>query len=50
MKLEKKSAKALYPSRKDVVPKRRRYLRVFYANRPAVIPIVVGSDAAHTPI
>jgi hypothetical protein len=35
---------------KVVSPKRSRYLRVFYARKPAVMPIVVGSEAAQTPM
>lgn len=32
-----------------VSPNLSKYFKVFYAKNPAVIPIVVGNDAAQTP-
>lgn len=32
-----------------VCPNPNKYFSVFYAKKPAVIPIVVGNDAAQTP-
>mmetsp|Transcript_8381 Transcript_8381/g.19734 ORF Transcript_8381/g.19734 Transcript_8381/m.19734 type:complete len:219 (-) Transcript_8381:835-1491(-) len=45
----KKSPKALYPRKGETVPKRSKYFNVACAKKPAVMPIVVGSDAAQTP-
>merc|ERR1719253_2085979 len=45
----KKSVSALYPRNSETVPKLSRYLSVAWAKKPAVMPIVVGSDAAQTP-
>lgn len=45
----KKSLKALYPKNILVSPKSNKNLRTFWLKNPAIIPIVVGKDAAHTP-
>mmetsp|Transcript_13556 Transcript_13556/g.50754 ORF Transcript_13556/g.50754 Transcript_13556/m.50754 type:complete len:204 (+) Transcript_13556:190-801(+) len=45
----KKSVSALYPKYMVTVPKLSRNFRLFCTSIPATMPIVVGSDAAHTP-
>lgn len=40
---------ALYEKQIDISPKSSKNLSEAYTKNPAVIPIVVGKDAAHTP-
>lgn len=43
------SCMASYPTYSLTYPKWSRYFSAFWASKPATIPIVVGSEAAHTP-
>jgi len=47
--LGKKSLKALYPRNWLVSPNYNKNFRTFCERSPAIIPMVVGSDAAQTP-